>query len=376
MLYVISLMAFAFVTFKTTYDAFIVLHIYKDTTEPHTRNLSRLDGTLCQNTDYFPQHKKAIYTMLADDKNYVLSALKIAHTLRLHTTDEHFDMVVMELVSKPLGVAAWVCLEKMGWKRCVVDRINPFDEVGIQKRYPRFVDLLTKVHVWGMTMYETLVFLDADTLVLRSIRHLLRLKLSHHKIAASAEMTSNGGFEGFNTGVFVIHPDRHEYERLLSLQQDPSVHFDISWADQGFLNFVYKDKWRDLGFTNNALVWVSWQNHAYWLHHYADINIIHFTGVKPWSCFFDNFIERLIIPSAYYTTVCKVWSDTPRRLVLMHNDSTKNYVFRKKNITKHLHHRRQAPTAVRNGSRSPPHPHTNVFLYRPTISTNTCVRSI
>ena len=311
MLYVISLTVFAFVMFETTYDAFMILDIYKNTPEYHTRTLSRHDQTLCQNNDFFPQHKKAIYTMLTDDKNYVLSVLKIAHMLRLHTTDEHFDMVVMELVSKPLGVAAWVCLEKMGWKRCVVDRIKPFDEVGIRKRYPRFVDLLTKIHVWGMTMYETLVFLDADTMVLRSIRHLLRLKLRHYKIAASAQLLANGGLEGINTGVFVIHPDRQEYERLLNLLQDPSVHFDISWADQGFLNFVYKDKWRDLGFTNNALVWVSWFNHAYWVNHYAKINIIHFTGAKPWACIPDNLFERLIFPSVYYTTVCEVWRDIP-----------------------------------------------------------------
>jgi hypothetical protein len=36
--------------------------------------------------------------MLTDDTNYVLSALKMGHALRLHT-EEPFDMVVMELVS-------------------------------------------------------------------------------------------------------------------------------------------------------------------------------------------------------------------------------------------------------------------------------------
>jgi len=248
--------------------------------------------------------------MLTDDAHYVLSALKLGHSLRTHTTELNFDMVAMELVTKPLGSAAWDCLHAVGWQRCVVDRINPLDEAGTRRRVRRFVDVLTKIHVWGMTMYQTLVFLDADTLVMRSVSHLLRLQMGNHGIAASAQ-TWYGVFEGFNTGVFVIHPDMHEYQRLLSLQQDPSMQFDTSWADQGFLNVVYKDRWMDLGFTNNALVWVSWQNHAYWRRHYAAINIIHFTGAKPWSCFPDVFTEWLTAPSVYYTAVCKVWRDIP-----------------------------------------------------------------
>ena len=264
----------------------------------------------CLNADFVPRHKKAVWTMLADDPNYVLSALKMAHALRMHTTDQLFDMVVMELASKPLGSTAWVCLQEIGWKRCIVDRINPLDEAGTRRRFPRFVDVLTKIHVWGMTMYQTLVFLDADTLVLRSVSHLLRLQMGNHSIAASAQ-TWYGVYEGFNTGVFVIHPDRHEYERLLSIQQDPSMQFDTSWADQGFLNVVYKDKWMDLGFTNNALVWMSWQNHGYWMRRYAAINIIHFTGAKPWACFPDVFTEWVTAPSAYYTEVCQVWRDIP-----------------------------------------------------------------
>lgn len=264
----------------------------------------------CLNADFVPEHKTDVCTILEDDRNYVLSALKMAHALRAHTTDEPFDMVVMELASKPLTSSDWVCLREVGWKRCIVDRINPLDEAGIRSKFPRFVDLLTKIHVWGMTMYHTLVFLDADTLVLRSVSHLLHLKMGSHSIAASAQ-TWHGVFEGFNTGVFVIHPDMHEYQRLLRLQQDPSMQFDASWADQGFLNAVYKNEWKDLGFTNNALVWTSWQNHAYWMRHYTAINIIHFTGAKPWACFPDVFTEWVTAPSVYYEEVCQVWRDIP-----------------------------------------------------------------
>lgn len=264
----------------------------------------------CRNTDFMSVHTKAVWTMLTDDPHYVLSALKLGHSLRAHTTDTRFDMVAMELTTKPLDSAAWDCLREMGWQRCVVERISPLDDTAIRMYEPRFLDQFTKLHLWDMTMYDTLLYLDSDTLTLRSISHLLHHNLGNKSIAAAAQ-TWHGVFFGFNMGVFVIHPSKHEYERLLSIQQDPSVQFDAHWAEQGLLNVVYKDKWDDLGFTNNALAWMSWQSKAYWLQQYPSINIIHYVGLKPWTCVPDTFERVFLTRPADYTPVCQVWRDTP-----------------------------------------------------------------
>lgn len=264
----------------------------------------------CRNTDFMPVHTKAVWTMLTDDPHYVLSALKLGHSLRTHTTDTRFDMVAMELTTKPLDSAAWGCLREMGWQRCVVERIIPLDDTAIRMYEPRFLDQFTKLHLWDMTMYDTLLYLDSDTLTLRSISHLLHRNLGNKSIAAAAQ-TWHGVFFGFNMGVFVIHPSKQEYERLLAIQQDPSVQFDTHWAEQGLLNVVYKDKWDDLGFTNNALAWMSWQSKAYWLQQYPSINIIHYVGLKPWTCVPDTFERVLLTRPADYTPVCQVWRDAP-----------------------------------------------------------------
>ena len=92
---------------------------------------------------------------------------------------------------------------------------GPLQE-GSSRAY-RYVDQFTKLNLWGMTMYHTLVYLDADTMVMRSLSHLLNSNLGNHSIGVSAQ-TWYGNFEAFNMGVFVIHPERHEYERLLKLQ--------------------------------------------------------------------------------------------------------------------------------------------------------------
>ena len=305
--YLVSLTTFSLFTIKIAYDVFTG---WKSTVPSQPRNFARRNGTLCQNADFSPYHNKAVWTMLTDDPQYVLSALKLGHSLRTHTTELQFDMVVMELVTKPLDTAAWDCLHAIGWQRCVVDRISPLNEAATQSREYRFLDQFTKLHLWGMTMYETLVYLDSDTITLRSIGHLLNHQLHNKKIGASAQ-TWYGKFEGFNMGVAMIHPDIHEYERLLTLQKDLSVQFDASWAEQGFLNVVYKDEWDDLGFTNNALVWISWQNNAYWQKNYANINIMHYVGFKPWRCSPTQFTEWLLAPSTYYNAICQVSRDTP-----------------------------------------------------------------
>jgi hypothetical protein len=179
-LYVVTIATFVFFTLNLTEDAFTT----KRTSAP--RNASRHCTVLCQNADFAPHHKKTVWTMLTDDPQYVLCALKLGHSLRAHTTDTRFDMVVMELATKPLG-SVWDCLREVGWQRCVVDRIAPLDEAATRIKEPRWLDQFTKLHLWGMTMYETLLYLDSDTLTLRSIGHLLHRNLGNKSIAVAAQ---------------------------------------------------------------------------------------------------------------------------------------------------------------------------------------------
>ena len=47
---------------------------------------------------------------------------------------------------------------------------NPAEEQGARAK-KRFDSVYTKLGVWGLTDYETVVFLDADMIVLRDVRH-------------------------------------------------------------------------------------------------------------------------------------------------------------------------------------------------------------
>jgi hypothetical protein len=44
---------------------------------------------------------------------------------------------------------------------------------------------------------------------------------------------------------------------------------------------------------------------------FPEINIMHYTAMKPWTCVPDSFFENFMARPADYTPLCLVWQDTP-----------------------------------------------------------------
>merc|ERR1712070_637015 len=105
--------------------------------------------------------------------------------------------------------------------------------------------------------------------------------LGRKKIGVARDYGSGKWRPTFNMGVFFIHPDYAEYQRLLHLQKDPLATFEVAMAEQGFLNAVYKSQWHDIGFEYNANLAIFSQDRSYWDSHEARIRILHYTMSKP-----------------------------------------------------------------------------------------------
>jgi hypothetical protein len=95
-----------------------------------------------QNGDFVPEHSTAVWTMLTEGDSYVAGAVLMGASVRKHSVVP-LDLVVMELATKPLADVAWVRLQEVGWKKCVVSRITPLAK-------PRFRDQFTKLHIWKL----------------------------------------------------------------------------------------------------------------------------------------------------------------------------------------------------------------------------------
>lgn len=101
---------------------------------------------------------------------------------------------------------------------------------------------LTKLHLFRLTQYEKVIFLDADTLVVRPISHLFQLA---HRFAAAPDQ---GWPDAFNSGVLVATPALDTFDALMDMMRTRGT-----WdgGDQGLLNDFFPD-WHRLSFTYNV----------------------------------------------------------------------------------------------------------------------------
>lgn len=102
---------------------------------------------------------------------------------------------------------------------------------------------LTKLHVFRLTRYSKVIFLDADVLPLRPLSHLFHLD---HEFSAVPDV---GWPDIFNSGVMVLSPGENKFEELRELLNTKGT-----WdgADQGLLNEWRGNNWNRLSFTYNT----------------------------------------------------------------------------------------------------------------------------
>jgi alpha-N-acetylglucosamine transferase len=257
----------------------------------------------CVNLDFvsnlkYHQHQQqnqhiAIVTMNTGDStqlsDFVDAAVMLGVSLRQHTSPTIvFDMVHMELASQPIPSSYWKILEQVGWKRCLVNRIPPPASHEPRQRYK---DQFTKLHVWRMTEYTSILYLDSDCWVLGSIDQLLLGEATFQskngtKILVARDFimdkTRHGWVDTFNMGVFLIHPQKSEFDRLMQLRDDDLIEYESELSEQGWLNVIYENQWMELAtiFNTNILA-----IRVGAISPTDDIRILHFTSPKMFfSC--------------------------------------------------------------------------------------------
>lgn len=133
------------------------------------------------------------------------------------------DMVV--LVSEGVSRGATQLLEADGW---IVERIELLANPNT-KRPKRFWGVYTKLKIFNMTSYKKVLYLDADTIVLKSIEDLFPCR----QFCANLKHS-----ERLNSGVMVIEPSQELFDDMMTkVNTLPSY----TGGDQGFLNSYYSD---------------------------------------------------------------------------------------------------------------------------------------
>ncbi|CAJ1425245.1 unnamed protein product, partial [Effrenium voratum] len=99
-----------------------------------------------------------------------------------------------------------------------------------------------RLHLWGLTVFRRIVYLDADTLVVGSLQHLLQLPSSVHFAAAGLGLDHQQiRFQRLNTGVMAIVPDRALFEAMRDTLEHGVLHAHPEFRLQGYLDQAWVD---------------------------------------------------------------------------------------------------------------------------------------
>eukprot|EP00250_Pteridium_aquilinum_P008533 c18022_g1_i1 orf=1101-2972(-) len=217
--------------------------------------------------------KEAYATILHSAQLYVCGAITVAQSIRL--TGSTRDLVI--LVDKNILPEHRKGLEAAGWKVIEIQRIrNPkaLPEAYNEWNYSKF-------RLWQLTMYEKIIFIDADLLILRNIDFLFELP----EISATGNNATL-----FNSGVMVVEPSNCTFQLLMD-QINEIVSYN--GGDQGYLNEIFT-WWHRIPRRMNFLKHF-WSNDTEEFNEKTrlfgaeppELYVLHYLGLKPWLCFRD-----------------------------------------------------------------------------------------
>lgn len=187
------------------------------------------------------------------------------------------EKVVM--VTEDVSETACDALRAEGWlTRLVAPIENPNPKA--QQMFERFASTFTKLRVWEQVDYDKIVYLDADTIVLRNIDELF----DRPSFAAAPDFFLP---DRFNSGVMVLKPALDVFE---SMTKALFTAQSYDGGDQGFLNSFMAD-WYALpvahrlpaGYNLQHFIYQFLRGHravAEQIEHEA--RIVHYSVQKPW----------------------------------------------------------------------------------------------
>jgi hypothetical protein len=227
-----------------------------------------LDGPVDAQPFALIDGRKCAFVTMVSSEPYIHGALALANSLA-----KVGRVPLIALVTEGVDASRLV---QAGVFTAKVDVIgNPHLSKG-RRVQPRFATVFTKLHVWRLAFLDRMVYLDADTLVLKNIDQLFAMD----GFAAARDW----GLRlepGFNSGVFVTAPSASVFEAMVvALDSLDSA----DGGDQGFLNSFFPE-WTPLEPGLNVLTRLMFKHPDLWRP--EETAVIHYVGHKPWE-FWDQ----------------------------------------------------------------------------------------
>ncbi len=138
--------------------------------------------------------------------------------------------------------------------------------------------------LWNLTQFDSIVYLDSDTIVLNDLSHLHELVSepwrTGFEFAAATDNWFGTYIYKFNAGVLVLHPSNLVFNELMRTYPIPG-NYHPSMAEQEFLNQFYRHRYLQLPTIYNMNMAVYSSKQTLWNTLRSDFKIVHFTIQKP-----------------------------------------------------------------------------------------------
>ncbi len=235
-----------------------------------------------------PAQARHAYVTLVTNADYALGARALLRSLALSGTAA--DFVVLH--TGGVADAALAPLSALG-ARLVRTPLLPLSDAfcaahargrlhaaapftkGGKPAFHTPLDNFAKLRLWQLVEYESVVFIDADALVLRNCD---RLFAYPEFCAAPNVYETLGDFHRMNSGVFTARPSEATFAAMLAALDRPGAFWRRT--DQTFLEHFFPD-WHGLPVTCNMLQYVWFNLPALW--HWPSIHVLHYQYEKPWE---------------------------------------------------------------------------------------------
>jgi len=235
---------------------------------PAGRTLSHAFATLVTNEEYGRGALALVRSLKWTGTQVPLLVLATADAEHLDELEKEGCRIVP--VKQPRVSEAF----KKRHSREALHRAAPFNK-GNKPAFHDPVDNFCKLELWKLTDYKKIVFLDADSLVVKPIDILFGFP---EFSGAPNVYETLADFHRLNSGVFVAEPSLATYEGLVEKLDQPGIFWRRT--DQTFLETMFPD-WHKLPYTFNTMQYVYFNLPELWV--WKSIRVVHYQYEKPWA---------------------------------------------------------------------------------------------
>lgn len=230
-----------------------------------------------------------IYLTLLSNHRYLDGVIALNESLK--DVGSKFPLVCLLSKDADISLERALHSHNIDCVRYTGESLNDNDDSAYQS-YNHWAFTFDKLHVWGLTQYEKIVFLDSDMIVVQNIDHLFGKEPFSAAVAGGRLFN----WTKLNSGLMVIKPDTAVESDLVKLAPSVIKSFrdkNLSVGDQDVIQ-AYCPWWEsrqelclDEGY-NMVADWIDYyvRRFGYGLSEKKKkpIYVIHFIGhTKPWT---------------------------------------------------------------------------------------------